>query len=225
MKKITLLMSLLLTVGIFKSQAQQFDKENLSFGLGIGSYYYSSVSKPMNINIRGNYVLDENTAIVVGFNYHLPFEVKNENTANAFSSATNPSSISVTRTDKYTMFNISAAYYYTFVNENTDPFSLHAIVGAGLTSATVSGSYSQFDSDLYYVNNPKGASDKSVLGPIIDLGIGSNINFDKINVFIEAKLGIPATSTSANNSSSSSFDNPIPFHASLNVGVRYSIFE
>lgn len=223
MKKITLLMSLLLTVGIFKSQAQQFDKENLSFGVGIGSYFYSSVSKPMNINIRGNYALDENTAIVVGFNYHLPFEVKNETTANASSSITQPQSIAVTSTDKYTMYNVAAAYYYTFVNENTDPFSLHAIVGAGLTFATISESFSQFDTDLYRVGNGSGPSEQSFMGPIIDLGIGSNINFDKLNLFIDAKLGIPATSASENQSSS--FDNPIPFHVSLNVGVRYSIFE
>ena len=69
MKKITLLMSLLLTVGIFKSQAQEFDKENLSIGVGIGAYYYSAYSKPININLRANYVLDEKSAIVVGFNY------------------------------------------------------------------------------------------------------------------------------------------------------------
>lgn len=223
MKKITLLMSLLLTVGIFKSQAQEFDKENLSIGVGIGAYYYSAYSKPININLRANYVLDEKSAIVVGFNYHLPFEIKNNMTANAMSSITSPQSVDVTRTDKYTMFNISANYYYTFLHENTDPFSLHAIVGAGITHATVTKSFSEYDYNLYDVSG--NVSDKSVTGPIIDLGIGSNLNFDRINVFIDAKLGVPATNTSTNNSTSSTFENPIPYHFSLNAGVRYNIFE
>jgi hypothetical protein len=223
MKKITLLMSLLLTVGIFKTQAQEFDKENLSIGVGIGAYYYSAYSKPININLRANYVLDEKSAIVVGFNYHLPFEIKNNMTANAMSSITSPQSVDVTRTDKYTMFNIMANYYYTFVNENTDPFSLHAIVGAGLTRATITESFTEYDNSLYNIN--RYSSDNSHMGPIIDLGIGSNINLDKINIFIDAKMGIPATNTSNNNSTQSNFENPIPFHVSLNAGVRYSIFE
>ncbi len=223
MKKTTLLMSLLLTVGIFKLQAQQFERENLSIGIGVGAYYYSSVSKPININIRGNYVLDEKSAIVVGFNYHLPFEILNKMTANAIDGTTSPQSIEVTRTDKYTMFNISADYYYTFVHENSDPFSMHAIVGAGLTHATVTKSFSEFDYNLYDVNG--NVSDKSVTGPIIDLGIGSNLNFDRINVFIDAKMGIPANNTSSNSASTSTFENPIPFHVSLNAGVRYNIFE
>ena len=223
MKKITLLMSLLLTVGIFKSQAQEFDKENLSIGVGIGAYYYSAYSKPININLRANYVLDEKSAIVVGFNYHLPFEIKNNMTANAGSSATSPQSVDVTRTDNYSMFNIMANYYYTFVNENTDPFSLHAIVGAGLTRATITESFTEYDNSLYNIN--RSSSGNSHMGPIIDLGIGSNINLDRINIFIDAKMGIPATSTSTNNSTSSNFENPIPYHFSLNAGVRYNLFD
>ncbi len=223
MKKITLLMSLLLTVGIFKSQAQEFDKENLSIGVGIGAYYYSAYSKPININLRANYVLDEKSAIVVGFNYHLPFEIKNNMTANAMSSATSPQSVDVTRTDNYSMFNIMANYYYTFVHENTDPFSLHAIVGAGITHATITESFTEYDNSLYNIN--RNSSGNSHTGPIIDLGIGSNINLDRINIFIDAKMGIPATSTSTNNSTSSNFENPIPFHVSLNAGVRYNLFD
>jgi len=223
MKKITLLMSLLLTVGILKSQAQEFEKENLSIGVGIGAYYYSAYSKPININLRANYVLDEKSAIVVGFNYHLPFEIKNNMTANAMSSITSPQSIDVTRTDNYSMFNIMANYYYTFIHENTDPFSLHAIVGAGLTNATITKSFSEFDYNLYAVSG--NVSDKSVTGPVFDLGLGTNLNFDKINIFIDAKMGIPVSKTNNNNSTQSNFENPIPFHVSLNAGVRYSIFE
>ena len=168
-------------------------------------------------------IVDEKSAIVVGFNYHLPFEIKNNMTANAGSSATSPQSVDVTRTDNYSMFNIMANYYYTFVHENTDPFSLHAIVGAGITHATITESFTEYDNSLYNIN--RNSSGNSHTGPIIDLGIGSNINLDRINIFIDAKMGIPATSSSTNNSTSSNFENPIPFHVSLNAGVRYNLFD
>ncbi len=219
MKKIILLISLLLTVGIFKSQAQ-FNNENLSFGLGVGAFIYSPNIKTLNINLRGNYLIDKKAAFVVGFNYHLPFDVESSETAIANRSSTNPKTINVSTIDHCKIFNISGAYNYTFVHENEDPFSMHGIIGGTYTYKTATQTIANYDQNLYGIEPDL----NSVSGIVFDLGIGANFNFDRLNVFAETKLGLPLVSFS-NETLDYTDLKPVVMHVSLNVGARYNLFE
>ncbi len=219
MKKITLLISFLLSIGIFKTQAQ-FDNEKLSFGLGVGAFMYSQNINTINIHLRANYLIDEKAAFVVGFNYHLPFEVESSETAIAFNYATNPLTIKVPTIDHYSVLNISGAYNYTFVHENEDPFSLHGIIGGGYTYKSATQTIANYNKNLYGIE----PIINSVSGVVFDLGIGANFNYDRINVFAETKLGLPLVSFS-NQTSLYTNLNPVVMHVSLNVGARFNIFE
>ena len=219
MKKITLLMSLLLIIGISKSHAQ-FDNEKLSLGLGVGAFFYSPNIKTLNINLRGNYLIDERSAYVVGFNFHLPYDVESTETAYAFDFTTNPRTINVPTLCNYSIFNVSGAYNYTFINENEDPFSLHGIIGGGYTYKSATQSIGYYDQNLYVMEPEL----NSVSGIVFDLGIGANFNYDRLNVFAETKFGLPLFSFS-NQTSLYTELNPVVKHVSLNIGARYNLFE
>lgn len=219
MKKITLLLSFLLSIGIFKTQAQ-FDNEKLSFGLGVGAFMYSQNINTFNIHFRANYFIDEKAAFVVGFNYHLPFDVESSKTAYAFDYTKIPYAINVPTVNHYSILNISGAYNYTFVHENEDPFSLHGIIGGGYTHKSATQSIGYYDQNTYGMEPEL----NSVSGVVFDLGIGANFNYDRINVFAETKLGLPLVSFS-NQTSLYTDLNPVAMHVSLNVGARYNLFE
>lgn len=219
MKKNTLLLSLLLSIGFFKSQAQ-FDNEKLSLGMGIGAFMYNPNILTMNIHLRGNYLIDERAAFVVGFNYNLPFDVESSERVYAFDYTKIPYSINVPTVNNYKIFNISGAYNYTFVHENEDPFSLHGIIGGGYTHKSATQTIGYYDQNTYRMEPEL----NSVSGVVFDLGIGANFNYDRINVFAETKLGLPLVSFS-NQTSLYTDLNPVVTHVSLNVGARYNLFE
>ena len=219
MKKILLLLSFLLSIGIFKTQAQ-FDNEKLSFGLGLGAFVYSPNIKTVNIHLRANYLIDEKAAFVVSFNYNLPFDVESSERVYAFDYTKIPYSIEVPSTDHYSIFNFSGAYNYTFINENEDPFSLHGIIGGGYTHKSATQTIGTYDQNTYGMEPEL----NSVSGVVFDLGIGANFNYDRINVFAETKLGLPLVSFS-NQTSLYTDLNPVAMHVSLNVGARFNLFE
>lgn len=219
MKKITLLLSFLLSIGIFKTQAQ-FDNEKLSFGLGVGAFMYSQNINTINIHLRANYLIDEKAAFVVGFNYHLPFDVESSEIAYAFDYTKIPYAINVPTVNHYSILNFSGAYNYTFVHENEDPFSLHGIIGGGYTHKSATQSIGYYDQNTYGMEPEL----NSVSGVVFDLGIGANFNYDRINVFAETNLGLPLVSFS-NQTSLYTDLNPVAMHVSLNVGARFNLFE
>ena len=219
MKKILLLLSFLLSIGIFKTQAQ-FDNEKLSFGLGVGAFMYSQNINTINIHLRANYLIDEKAAFVVGFNYHLPFDVESSERVYALDYTKIPYAIEVPTIDHYSVLNISGAYNYTFVHENEDPFSLHGIIGGGYTHKSATQTIGYYDQNTYRMEPEL----NSVSGVVFDLGIGANFNYDRINVFAETKFGLPLVSFS-NQTSLYTDLNPVAMHVSLNVGARFNIFE
>jgi hypothetical protein len=219
MKKILLLLSFLLSIGIFKTQAQ-FDNEKLSFGLGVGAFMYSPSINTFNIHLRANYLIDEKAAFVVGFNYHLPFDVESSKRVYALDYTKIPYAIEVPTIDHYSVLNISGAYNYTFVHENEDPFSLHGIIGGGYTYKSATQTIGYYDQNTYRMEPEL----NSVSGVVFDLGIGANFNYDRINVFAETKFGLPLVSFS-NQTSLYTDLNPVAMHVSLNVGARFNIFE
>ena len=219
MKKILLLLSFLLSIGIFKTQAQ-FDNEKLSFGLGVGAFMYSPNINTFNIHFRANYLIDEKAAFVVGINYNLPFDAVSSEIAYAQSYRTNPQTINVPSIDHCKIFNISGAYNYTFVHENEDPFSLHGIIGGGYILKLATQTIADYDQNLYEMEPGL----NSISGIVFDLGIGANFNLDRLNVFAETKLGLPIVSFS-NETLDYTDLKPVVMHVSLNVGARFNIFE
>lgn len=218
MKKTTLILTLLLITGVLKSNAQ-FDKENLSLGGGIAYYRYSSIAAPLSINLRGNYINNEKTSFVVNFNYHLPFSYEKTYNANASSSSTTPSFVIVPVKTDITMFNLCLTGHYSFIKENEDPFSMYGLGGLGITFATATPTAENYDKSIYNLSNTY-TDPESIMGFIIDLGLGVNLCFDKVNVFGEAKIGFPA-----NKANDTTIENPVPFHSVILVGARYSLFN
>jgi hypothetical protein len=219
MKKITLLLSFLLSIGIFNSQAQ-FDNKNLSLGLGVGAFVHSPNVKTFNVHFRGNYLISEKSAFVVGFNYNFPFDVESSEIAYSHSFRTNPRTINVPSIDNCQILNISGAYNYTFVHENEDPFSLHGIIGGGYILRTATQTIADYDTNLYGMEPEL----NSISGIVFDLGIGANFNYDRLNVFAETKLGLPIVSFS-NVTLDYTDLKPVVMHVSLNVGARFNLFD
>ncbi len=208
---------MLLVAGVFKSNAQ-FEKESLSFGAGIGYYSYGDTYSKA-INIRANYLLAENQAVVLNFNYHIPNVHEGEHKAYLINQNAFPDYINVKVNDKITRFNLNAAYHYTFINENEDPFSLFSILGVGITVASFSSTAEAYDESKYFLD---ASVTKRPPVPVfvVDAGLGVNWNVGSTNAFAEAKINIPGNSETGQD-----LYDPVQLSISLLIGVRHNFFD
>jgi opacity protein-like surface antigen len=214
-------------VGLFSINTAnaQFETENLSFGAGLGYTGYSNLGGGLTLNARGNYSISEKLAVAIGYTFMLPVSEKYTSTANAFSSATSPGSVSVDIESSALFQNISADAHYYFVRDIEESFGLYGIVGVGLTFVSISNEVGSYDKSNYGFGTTTAFEDISETGFIIDLGLGTNINVsDNMAIFGEAKIGLPA-GNDYNSRTGATITNPIPFCYGLAAGVRFKPFQ
>src|SRR5574343_289055 len=217
----------ILALGLFTSSiqfnranAQLIEKENLSFGAGVGYTAHSTgIGGTLAFNVRAHYLIDEKNAVVISYNTQLPPTLNYTATASARSSSTTPSTTSVDVEQKISFHNISLDYHRYFVGDLEESFGLYGLLGAGLTFATVSETYSTYDKSKYDLSE---AASETLSGFMIDLGLGTNFSLnDQVAIFGEAKIAIPS-GNDYNSRGNGSATNPIPCNYNVSVGVRFS---
>lgn len=204
-----------------RATAQLIDKENLSFGVGVGLTTHASLGSSLSYNIRGNYIIDEKNAFVLGYNSQLPVTNTYTDNARASSSATIPGSVNVEVEQKVSFHNVSLDYHRYLIGDLEESFGLYGLLGVGLSFAKLTETYGNYDKTLY---NYSELEPELFSGPMINLGLGANVVIsDKMALFGEGRIGIPS-GNEYNSRGNSSISNPIPFNAGLLVGLRFSPF-
>ncbi|TAE76917.1 MAG: hypothetical protein EAY81_12530, partial [Bacteroidetes bacterium] len=154
-----------------RATAQLIEKENLSFGAGVGLTTHASLGSSLSYNIRGNYFLDEKNAIVVGYNSQLPVTSTYTDNARAASSTTVPGSVTIEVEQKVSFHNVSIDYHRYLVGDMEESFGLYGLFGVGLTFAKLTETYGNYDRTLY---NYSRLEPESLSGAMINLGLGAN---------------------------------------------------
>lgn len=132
-----------------RATAQLIDKENLSFGAGVGLTTQASLGSSLSYNIRGNYFLDEKNAFVLGYHSQLPVTTTYTDYARASSSATIPGSVNVEVEQKVSFHNISIDYHRYLIGDMEESFGLYGLFGVGLSFAKLTETYGNYDKTLY----------------------------------------------------------------------------
>tara|TARA_B100000809_G_C15001700_1_gene481772 strand:- start:131 stop:757 length:627 start_codon:yes stop_codon:yes gene_type:complete len=206
MKKIASVLVMLISIGVSYSQISvggQFSYLN-AFGFGGGPGFGAKI----------DYANSDKLVYTGGVNYYLPITLEESTYANAFSSATNPGSISVNSEEKATFIQFHAGVKYYFSGDYESDFGFYCFAGAGVWlipwTSTVTEEYNQL---LYY-----GPEDRAetLTGLTIDFGLGIEKGFDFGYLFAEGGLNLKAKSVNG-----STIDQPIPNFAALNLGFRY----
>lgn len=220
--KASLFSALFLGAVQFNQTFAQFDVEGLSFGAGLGTNSYTQgIGGSLAFNLRGHYILNEKAAFTLGYNTQLPIKNTYDYTANAYSSATNPSSIDVKGEESISFHNISADLHYYLVSDIEESFGLYGLLGLGLTFASTETEFENYDKANYGFGTTTYGEPQTYTGFIINAGIGANFMVsDQVAIFGEGRIGLPA-----NKQDEKLIVNPIPFSYGLVAGVRFSPFN
>lgn len=223
MKKIALLVGLFVltvTQSLSAQFLQEFEQENIAIGGGLGMIYHNEQGQTLNLNLRANYVKDPKSILFVNFNYNLPFSYTSN--VDAYPIDNVGGILPVNVDSKSSLITAAIGYNYSIIGNNNDPFSIYGSGTFGVGYFRTENTVSAFDNSKYYlpssINIPP---DFKKISGIFDLGLGFNLNFDKTNIFMEAKVGIPS---SFQQSDANSYA-PTPINFGANVGVTYALFE
>jgi hypothetical protein len=190
----------------------------ISIGPQLGYSYSFSGIRNINLGIRGDYQLEDNSGIAVSLGYHLPYKFEDEISLIARSSTT--PSAKVLTNDRISGIKLLANYkYYLGGTEYEDDFAFYALAGAGISFYTYKSTTEPFDQNLYSANGYEGDKlSESFLGFSLNAGIGAEFLLGDNPAFVELKLLLPANQA---NGQSIEVDIPTFFH--LTAGYRFSL--
>ena len=204
----------------------QFEIDQLSLGASLGyTTHGQNVGGSLAMNVRTHYEIDESYSSVISFTYQMPTIQEYELTANALSNATTPRQMDAKVEQSISFYSVNLDFHRYFVRDIEDDFGIYGLAGAGLAFANRTLVFSGYDKTLYTAGPLENASQESFSGFMINLGIGSNINFsDKLAFFGEVRCGLPA-GNKYNSQGNDEITNPLPFNFGLQAGVRFNLFD
>lgn len=180
----------------------------------LGDYgSYSSAG----LGIKGEFARDEKTVITGEFNYFFGSSDKFEATANALSSSTSPSSITVSQENKISFMHFCVGGKRYFAGDYEDDFGIYGILQVGLMFVPVSTTVADYDRNSYA--GPESQSE-TLTNFTIGGGVGAEKKLSFGYIFADFKLNVPANNVNGQQVSIS-----IPLSYTLNAGVRIPITQ
>jgi len=178
-----------------------------------GQAAYSSVTKTFGVGIRGDYAVGERTVYSAGFNYFLTDSYTQDAYAQAYSSTTEPNTISVPVEYKASLMSFYIDGKRYFVGDYEDTFNVYALGEVGYFLLPVTVEAGDYDSDKYGLTVDTESQSYGNLN--FGFGIGAEKDFNFGYLYTEAKLIFPANTVNGNEVS---YDIPTSF--AFNVGIR-----
>ena len=209
MKK--LILSVLLMALVKHSSGQAL--ANLSAGAGISENIYLGLGPYTGFNLRAAYNLGDKGQAFLAFNYSFSRDFSYSADANALSSLTYPSYISVPYTDKIQLSELHLGYKILLGSENDDDFGFYLHAGLGIVFASVTTTISSYDHNLYNLSFVEGTV--SEVGFVINAGFGLQYKVGPGYIFLDPRFSIPA-----NRVNNSYVTNPIPISVGGILGYR-----
>ncbi|MFZ6051303.1 outer membrane beta-barrel protein [Halocola ammonii] len=145
--------------------------------------------KHLGLGLKGEYAVDDEKVVVVGFDYYLPYTPVYEFNAHALSSETTPSNIDVEVEGKITWFHVHAGMKYYFTGDYEDDFNLYGFAGIGFISGTVKSEVlTEYDEDAYELRLE---DEEKVSSLTLNLGIGAEFDINFGYLFADFKFMLP----------------------------------
>jgi hypothetical protein len=193
-------------------------KAQITIGPQIGYSYSLPGIQNLNLGLRGDKQIEDNTGIMVSLAYHLPYNYTSEIYLNASSSSVTQARINTNEriTGIKLLGNLKR---YIASTEYGDDFGLYGILGLGVSLFTQTSTLDgEFDRDVYF--QPRGYEDdklkESYLGFSMNGGIGAEFLIGDNPMFLELKLLIPASSVG-----NQEIDVQVPGFVHLTAGYRF----
>jgi opacity protein-like surface antigen len=203
------LLTVMALVGLSISTQAQFSAENLSIGLGANlTSYKGDVDKSTpGIQLNAVYNLSEKYSIDLGFNYGFPIKQS-------------LSEEGINMDSKLSFKTLTLTGNYHLIGTTEDNFSLFVPVGASLVMAkakVTATSEGEEEEDPGFAFGGSGSTSNFV----INAGLGAQFKLGNPILFFKAGIALPTGSSSSNTRGESvENDNPIPFHSSIQLGLR-----
>jgi hypothetical protein len=188
---------------------------NMGAQLFYNIYMGGSGLKMFGLGLVGEYGT-ENLAYRGAINYSFPKVEKFDVTANAYSSITVPSSITVTGKWKIGIISISADAKKIFGGNDYEDGGFYGALGAGLSIASIKTTLDSYDSANYDAYTTEGKETFSQL--LIRGAIGYDARLDFGALYGEALLTLPANSYNSRDGYAG--DVSIPGSIGIQAGIR-----
>ena len=155
----------------------------------------------------------------LGFNFFIPKSITTDETAYALGNMIQPQSIDVTKTTKISLIAINLDEKMYFGGGNMEDGGFYGGLGAGAWLATETDSYSSYDNSSYSITGYDNITTPQHFFQFMIRGtIGFEKSFDKLGVFGEAVLNVPATNVNGVSSEIS-----LPVSVGVQAGIRYNL--
>jgi hypothetical protein len=185
--------------------------------VGYSKYLGGTGINTIGLGAYGNYAIDDQKGVRVGFQYGLPVISDDTYTAHALDNFTEPQSIQVDGKSTLNTMNLYLDGKKYFGNADFDEGGFYVIVGAGLTMASEQTEYEEY-AGPYSVTGFADEGEKEKFTQVMLRGFaGYEISLSAMKVFVEGGFSIPAAESNSRTGSTAT----LPGFLELAAGVRF----
>jgi hypothetical protein len=198
------------------SSTQLFSQLSLSGQTSYMRLFGNSNLNSIGFGMKMDYSNDEESAISLGINYHLPFNFSKPSIAYANNYTVSPSSIEYTNIKRISIINLSVAYKHYFLGDYVSDFGMYGIAEIGVFLIPISSSTGDFDHTKYYTDDTENYN-ITIPNFTANAGFGAEKKINLGYLFYDTKLNIPV-----NQLYEDEVEVQIPLSLCINAGIRFT---